>query len=219
MDINYKQDQFELFPGTTPGSSGPQPQPRLLFSSITLSGENIIVLTVFIFLAIIVSFSFGVENGKRVAIAKRSTIEQAAVSKPQVVSKPQDGQKAIAVQRPMIVQMPRAVGVQPIQKVPAREIQGGVVAKKDVPVFTPKAVAASPVASGSFYTVQVASFKLQKFAEDEAHGLKKKGYETFIVPKGQHLILCAGRFLDQGAAKVLSGKLKNKYKDCLVRRL
>lgn len=218
MDINYKQDQFELFPGASGGSSGPQPQPRLLFSSITLSGENIIVLTVFIFLAIIVSFSFGVENGKRLAINRQSTVGQVAVQKPLGVQKPRVDQKTITTQRPMTIQAPRTV-VQPIQKIPVRQIQSVVAVKKDVQVVAPKAEIASSAVQASFYTVQVASFKLQKFAEEEAHGLKKKGYETFIVPKGQHLILCAGRFLDQGAAKVLSGKLKNKYKDCLVRRL
>ncbi|MCX5681225.1 MAG: SPOR domain-containing protein [Candidatus Omnitrophica bacterium] len=218
MDINYKQDQFELFPGVSPGSSGPQPQPRLFFSSITLSGENIIVLTVFIFLAIIVSFSFGVENGKRFVIHSGPMAGQIAIQKPQVVQKLHVDQRPVIAQRPTMIQAPRTTVAQP-QKVSPRMIQSTVVAKKSAPVPAPKADVALPAVSGGFYTVQIASFKKQEFAEQEAHGLKKKGYETFIVPKGQHLILCAGRFLDQGGAKVLSGKLRNQYKDCLVRRL
>jgi cell division septation protein DedD len=206
MDINYKQDQFELFPGATPGSSGPQPEPRLLFSSITLSGENIIVLTVSIFLAIIVSFSFGVEKGKRFTMNMAPTATQTAVAKPQTIQKP------IVVQRPQMI-------VAPTQPMPVKAGQNIILAKKNIQVPASKITVASTTVPGGFYTVQVASFKKQEFAEDEAHGLKTRGYETFIITKGKHLILCAGRFGDQGAANILSGKLKSKYKDCLVRRL
>ncbi len=195
MDINYRQDQFELFPGKVEGSSASQPMPRFIFSSMTLSAENIIILTVFVFLGIIVSFSMGVERGKRLSLA--------------LVNKP--------VER--IVAEPSS-GVAPLlQKESVKKIDAAVVAKKEVIVPAPKVVAPAPSSTENFYTVQVASFKLRKFAEDEAQGLKKKGYEAFIVAKGQHLIVCAGRFLDESAAKIFSGKVKSKYKDCLVRRL
>jgi cell division septation protein DedD len=208
MDINYKQDQFELFPGAPSGSSSPQPPPRFLFSSVTLSGENIIVLTVFIFLVIIVSFSVGVERGKSFAARSVSVVDQATALKTQVVQKPVNVPNSNVVSRPQ-TQVPPA---------PSKIAQQNVVVQKNTaPAAAVKSV--SPSVFGGFYTVQVASFKKQEFAEDEAHGLKAKGYETFIVPKGQHLIVCAGRFGDQGEAKVFSGKLKSKYKDCLVRRL
>lgn len=211
MDINYKQDQFELFPGATPGSSGPQPQPRLMFSSLTLSGENIIVLTVIVFLAIIVSFSFGVEKGKHVAMQTGIMTPQKIVQNTPVVS------KETLVQSPVTLPKPQTI-VQPAPKAPVKQIQTATVtAKANLPV--PKAMVPAVQTPANFYTVQVASFKKQEFADQEAQGLKKKGYETFVVAKGQHLILCAGRFSTQDAAKVFSGKLKSKYKDCLVRRM
>jgi len=197
MDINYKQDQFELFPSGAQTPSGSSYQPHLIFSSITLSAENIIILTVLIFLGIIVSFSVGVEKGKRLNLA--------GVNAP------------IA---PVVVERPKAV-TPTLQKGVVREVSSPVAAKQQiVPASAPVAQPAT-VQPGSegFYTIQIASFKLRKFAEEEARGLKTKGYETFIVPKGQHLVVCAGRFLDQDAAKNFLGKLKGKYKDCLVRRL
>jgi hypothetical protein len=195
MDINYKQDQFELFPGRAEGSTAPQPAPRFIFSSMTLSAENIIVLTVFIFLGIIVSFSVGVEKGKRLYfVHSNKTIESIAVMQPVA---------------PAPLMQKDAVG----------KSDAAIVAKKEILTPVPRVEAVAPKSEESFYTVQVASFKLRKFAEDEAQGLKGKGYETFIVPKGKHLVVCAGRFLDQGAAKIFSGKFKSKYKDCLVRRL
>jgi len=199
MDINYKQDQFELFPGGADGAAGSRPQPHLIFSSMTLSAENIIVLTVFIFLGIIVSFSLGVEKGKRVALPSASgNVGQVAAEQP----KP-------------------AVGTVVIPKEAVKNLEAAVVAKKEIlpPAAPAKIEAAAQDPTGNFYTVQIASYKLRKFAEEEAHGLKAKGYETFIIPKGKHLVVCAGRFLDSGAAKNFLGKLKGKYKDCLVRRL
>jgi hypothetical protein len=194
MDINYKQDQFELFPSGAEGSSGSRLTSRFLFSSMTLSAENIIVLTVFIFLGIIVSFSLGVEKGKRLALVRSSVVEPVAVQQP----------KAAA---PLI------------QRESVKKIGEGVVVKKEVSVPAPKLQAVPQANTENFYTIQVASFKLRKFAEDEARGLKGKGYEIFIVPKGKHLVVCAGRFLDQSAAKIFLNKFKGKYKDCLVRRL
>ena len=70
-----------------------------------------------------------------------------------------------------------------------------------------------------YYTIQVASFKLEKNALKEAESLKKDDYESFVVPKGSHTIVCVGKFLQQERAKILSKKLKKKYSDCLVRRL
>lgn len=197
MDINYKQDQFELFPSGAQGPAGSRPQPHLIFSSITLSAENIIILTVLIFLGIIVSFSAGVEKGKRSNLASVS-----------------------APIRPVAAEKPKAVTAMP-QKGTVQETNSSLVAKQRiVPAPAPVTQAVTAQAgSESFYTIQIASFKLRKFAEEEARGLKTKGYETFIVPKGEHLVVCAGRFLDQNAAKNFLGKLKGKYKDCLVRRL
>jgi len=162
---------------------------------MTLSAENIIILTVLIFLGIIVSFSIGVEKGKRLNLANAATpIRPVAIEQPKTVT-------------PLL------------KKETVKDIGNVTVAKQGVPGSTSAIQTVPASGSENFYTVQIASFKLRKFAEEEAHGLKAKGYETFIVPKGQHLVVCAGRFLDQAAAKIFLGKLKGKYKDCLVRRL
>lgn len=193
MDIHYKQDQFELFPGGE-GPLSSHPRPRILFSSITLSAENIIVLTVIVFLGIILSFSLGVEKGKRLDLARGT------------------------VAAPVVVEQPKPAA--PLKQKEAVKTSAEVVGtKKDLAAPVVKASAQVPAEKKNFYTVQVASFKSRKYAEDEAKGLKGRGYETFIVSKGQHVIVCAGRFLDQGAANVFLGKVKGKYKDCLVRRL
>ena len=69
------------------------------------------------------------------------------------------------------------------------------------------------------YTIQVASFKREEYALAEAQDLKKKGHDILVLGKGQHFIVCVGKFLSENEAKIFSGKLKKQYKDCLVRRL
>ena len=70
-----------------------------------------------------------------------------------------------------------------------------------------------------FYTVQVASYKGEKYAQKEASLLKQKGYDILVLPKGAFSIVCVGKFKEKEEAKNFSQKLKKQYKDCLVRSL
>jgi len=192
MHINYKQTQFELFPGASREAPDSE-KLKFFFSSITLTLENIIVLTVLLFMGIIVSFSFGVEKGKRVVLAKSDILSQGHEVKLEALK---------------------------VLEIPAEE--STVVVAKQAENFVEKRVTESSILKGlpeNFYTVQVASFKTRKYAEKEALNLKKKGYEIFIVQKGSYLVVCAGKFFEHDEAEGFSTKLKNKYKDCLVRRL
>ncbi|HOD12407.1 MAG TPA: SPOR domain-containing protein [Candidatus Omnitrophota bacterium] len=198
MDINYKQDQFELFSNADRKSSSESAVSRFILSNVTLSAENIIVLTVFIFLAIIVSFSVGVEKGKRVASAQPVAVARKIAVQPVVADQPVEKRKAIQPQIPAAsVADVRETASAPEDKMPQALVE----------------------APQNFYTIQLASFVSKKYAEKEAAALEKKGYETFVVSKGKHIIVCVGRFVDSQAAKTFLGKLKDKYKDCLVRRL
>ena len=69
------------------------------------------------------------------------------------------------------------------------------------------------------YTIQVASYKDVKYAEKEAVGLKKKGYETLIMAKGDYSILCVGKFPSKDEASSFARRLKSQYKDYVVRRM
>jgi len=71
----------------------------------------------------------------------------------------------------------------------------------------------------SGYTVQVASFRTKTNAEKEMEGLKKKGFSALIVSKGEYMIVCVGSFSDKETAKSLLSQLRQKYRDCYIRRL
>jgi len=69
------------------------------------------------------------------------------------------------------------------------------------------------------YTIQVASFKSDKYAQMEADTLKKKGYEIYVVPRGSHQTVCVGNFARREDAQAFSKRLKKKYNDCVIRSL
>src|SRR5262245_4364396 len=71
MNINYKQAQFELFPGT-PGSSDETGRPRYLFAHLNLSMENIVILGIVILMTMVFIFSLGVEKGKKIVLHSSS---------------------------------------------------------------------------------------------------------------------------------------------------
>ena len=208
MSINpHKQSQFELFPGTS-GSDGnfPKGKKALLTKDLTLSLENIIVLCILFVMTVVLFFSFGVEKGKRVVVLEevpesRTSGVRMLESKPQssgkVQSRSQSGERVVL----------------PIE-MPGRLIEE----EQDGSNFSPSLEKNDK--QESIFTIQVASFKLQKNAQREADRLKGAGLnEAFVVAKGSYSIVCVGKFGQRNEAKKFSGKLKKRYNDCLVRRL
>lgn len=69
------------------------------------------------------------------------------------------------------------------------------------------------------YTIQVASFKTPELAQKEAEALKKKGFDTLLLSKGEYTIVCVGNFSNKQKATILLTELKKRYRDCFIRRL
>jgi len=200
MNINRKrQSQFELFPGAS--KNGPEAgKSAHLTKDLTLSLENIIVLCIIFVMSSVLFFSFGVEKGRRVESVPNDSRPDQKTKKANVKSeKPVTGE----TQEKMVVfpvDIPRElteVG-EPLLQVPGKINDG----------------------QERLFTIQVASFKLEKNAQKEADRLKGVGHEdAFVVAKGSYSIVCVGKFSQRDEAKEFSNKLKNKYNDFLVRRL
>ena len=92
------------------------------------------------------------------------------------------------------------------------------ITEESEPAFRPPLE--KPEEQENLFTIQVASFKLEKNAKREADRLRGRGHDdTFVVPKGSYSIVCVGKFIQRNEAKKFSSKLKKRYNDCLVRRL
>lgn len=202
MNINYKQPQFELFPGNS-GHDSEAARPRLFLANLTLTIENLVVLSILGIMLAVFAYSLGVERGKHVMAAQM--VERTS-AKPLIAEAPIVPASAVAVAKPnpAIVAAPAVAAVAQPVSAPAET----VVESKP------------PVSDPDFkYTVQVASYADEKFAKRVADELDKKGFQTMVMQKGKYVILCVGKFNQKNEAKATIAKLKSKYKDCLVRSM
>jgi hypothetical protein len=204
MNIIFrKQSQFELFPG----ASGSTPQTGRtvgLTKDLTLSLENIIVLSIVFVMTMVFLFSCGVERGKKLAALSlaSSKADQAKTM-----------EKTVADRAAEKVLQPN----QEEQVVFPVEIPREITEDQALPVLPP---VEKNEEQEQLFTIQVASFKLQENAQKEADLLRGTGHdEAFVLPKGSYSIVCVGKFIHHNEAKRYSAKLKKKYNDCMVRRL
>jgi len=183
--------QFELFSSHKNYSAKKSP-PRPFFTYIR-GYEKAVLIIIGIFVASVISFSAGVEKGKRVALSK---LDLTQAEKPAAIENKIIPQSAAPLQAPQPQRLPIVV---------TREM--------------PKVLLQPQKAASGAYTVQLASFKARTEAQREADKLKKKGLIPVILAKGKYLILCVGNFSSKEPAKQLVLQLQKRYKDCYVRRL
>jgi cell division protein FtsN len=71
------------------------------------------------------------------------------------------------------------------------------------------------------YTIQVASYKSAKYAQEEAQRLKKQGFSTAIIAKGAYTVLYVGNFSNKEEAREFLNEIKKqkRYADSTIRRL
>lgn len=204
MKIHFhKQSQFELFPGS-PARSPEKSRQRFTLAHVTLSFENLIVLGVVFIMLMVVAFSWGVEKGKRMirndlkqAIGKENLQASNVYPNPEMTGEAEEKKETVsALYSPQEEEPSDNTAVDPIQTqlVPEKGVDKG-------------------------YTVQVASFRKESFAQEETKALEGKGYEVFVLPKGKYYIVCVGTFAESREAKAFSQRLKLKYKDCFIRSL
>jgi len=202
MNINFrKQSQFELFPKSSPAVYNQHHKDYQLID-LTLSPENIIVLIIILIMSFVLLFSLGVEKGNRISKTELKTVGESLE-----VNGHRDDVDLLQTEN---VQMTvRTTDIEPTNDTQAVfEKQIGQI---EIPLIedVPQDV----------YTIQVASFKQEKNAQREADQLKRFGYDIYVMPKGKHSIVCVGKFTKKREAIAFSKKLKDRYHDCLVRRL
>ncbi len=196
MRLDYKQSQFELFPDTNDRNDRVH-KGAFSISSLTLSVEHIIILGILVLMAMILMYASGVEKGKRLTNAASEPSPAVVVPENDILAAPASA--SVPVQTPAVEEELRPVPLRP--------------AKEQEEIADP-----APEKFDETYTVQVASFKSEKYAYKEVSNIGDIGYETFVMPKGRYSIVCVGKFAERHKAKMLLSKMKKRYKDCLVRR-
>jgi len=169
--------QLELFAQAKRHSQGKMDTPNTFWNYIR-NYERVILVIIGFIITGVVSFSLGVEKGKRLAVLKSEAYLDMAKST-------------------------HSINKQALKN---------TAQKQDISKSAPKG-------TNRQYTVQVATFQTRTYAQKEAEVLRKKGFLPLVLPKGKYSILCVGNFSSQKTAKSLLSKLKQRYRDCFIRRL
>jgi len=190
-------------------------QPR----GVMISKDKLYLSLVGMILLLVITFSLGVERGKKVALTTRKQILhelqliETATADAIKTAPPQGATAVEIVTETTIPVMPRATG-----SVTQPGVQTAVSTVPTVPAKAQDKKPAVDNAQGN-YTIQLASYGKNAYAQAEADRLIKEGYQAFVVQKGKYVILCAGRFATSAAAQEMRTKLRKKYKDCFIRKL
>lgn len=142
--------------------------------------DILIIVGVVFALSLIISFSLGVEKGKR--MVSTTNLDLASDKQPQ---QPED------------------------------EPRG----KEEESLLEEKVGQTEIVTNEQKYKIQVASFHKENTARKAAEQLQEKGYPTSITRKGKYVVIYVGEFDDEKEAKSNFELLREKYKDCILRRL
>jgi len=200
------QTQFELFPSARSKTieSG---RKKIFFRPMKLRGENLIVLAAILVMSMVVSYSLGVEKGRKSSFAD---------ARRHLVQWKKELEASLQIKYKTAAQ----TATVPVKAVSDKSVTSYTAEAYDSPSKS-TAESAAPVEKkvDNQYTIQVASFKLEKYAKQEALMLEKKGFETLVMPKGNYMIVCVGQFKGRDEAKDFSAKLRSDYKDLLVRRM
>lgn len=184
------QDQLTFFSGAE-GSA----------RCISISLDKVYITIVCIVLLLVVSFSLGVEKGRKMlgsvsrAELEQFTIVETATAEPVSFSVPTGA---------VTLEVPQAPAAQQIEEI---AVKSDVI--HEIPVV-------EEVKDPKF-TIQVASFAKRSYAEKEAAILEAKGYKTTLKTKGKWIALTAGAYSDKVSAGADLKSLKKKYKDCYIR--
>lgn len=157
--------------------------------------EKAIIVSICFLLSSVISFTLGIEKGKRLSFIKENPKFDLATPK-------QATEPMVSPSTPYTrSELSRAESRDAVEP-PALRLRS-VQAQKNFKNFT----------------IQLASYQKKAYAQKEADTLKKKGLTPLVISKGAYIIVCVGNFSDKERAKYLLSELKKKYRDGFIRRL
>ena len=180
---------------------------------LTLSLDKLVLVFIGIMIVFVLTYSFGVEQGKRQSEKRFETLvpthEEVFRLANQTVLKA-DPQEEVVLD----VSQKASAGARTNQAAQTDSSiaspDASVQAQSSLPVALPE--------KGK-YTIQLVTYLSERQAIEEINRLKTKGYEGFVIPSGRHYQVCVDYFQSQSEArKILTHlKLTGRYNDAFVR--
>lgn len=214
MNINYKEPQFELFPANS-ASLEDINKPKFLLATLTLSTESLVILVILGIMIALFSFSLGVERGKHLAAQSLDEKVTAAwnVGRKQVNHIPAATVSSSVVINQALLNKPALVGSH------QKTNQTSVTTTPKTVVQKINSTTTNQVATTGKWTVQLSTYKNEKYAQQEAKVLKSKGYPVYIVKSKEYYLVCVGQFSSQEQAAAFLKRNPTKGQGSQVRPL
>lgn len=184
-------------------------------SIIHLPLDTFIMLSIVVVLLLILTFSLGVEKGKKfylLAHKEEKTLKTVEMESRLPVIDVQNSTDStlktnittLKIEKPMMV------------KTNGMIVQGKTLRIKDTPV---KIISTKPSEIREKYVIQLVSYRKREKALEESKRLKASGYPILLLDKGEYVVIFVGAFVDKNEAQNKFTALKKQYKDCFIRRL
>lgn len=193
---NSNSHQLELFTPTNDSKEIAGSSSNKKFLDFIWNYEKAILIIIGIVSTGIISFSLGVEKGKRLAGLKNNILLDLASAQSRTAVKPAEKQ---------VIEQGDSVQPEQVQQLAVKKT--GVIRQS------------LPQAGKPGYTIQLASYKTGNLAQKEAVKLEKKGLSPLVLRKGSYAVLCVGNFSKKESAQSLLSELKKRYNDCYIRKL
>ncbi len=194
---NNSASQLELF--SDPGNCGRKNFVlRSSFLGYIRNYERVIILMLCFIVAGLISFSFGVEKGKR----QTNSVSHS----PKVKTEPTAEIKDTVFLPQKINNLDSSVQASQTQ------IKKSQIKKDKKPADNIKR-------GKENYTIQLASYKNKLQLDKEIAIIKHKGLAPIVLKKGKYMVLCVGKFTAKEKAETLLTDLKTNYQGCYIRRL
>lgn len=212
MNIKYREPQFELFPASS-ASLEDINKPKFLLATLTLSTESVVMLVILGIMIGLFSFSVGVEQGKRLAA---QSLDEKVAAAWNVGGR----RLAVVTSTPVVTTTP---GVSTAAKITGH---GGFFHTRTLVSAAPVSVP-HPAIGGARsgvtttrgqWTVQVATYRNEDYARQEALGWKAKGYPVFLIKSKDFYMVCIGQYASSSQAQAFSDKNQTKFRGSQVRR-
>jgi hypothetical protein len=165
-------------------------------NTIIIPIDTLILLAIVGALLIILSFSIGVERGRRIALRNIENNDKVDLGTNLISSQFEDTQITEA----------------------EVEEESDLLEQTAENISDKKDNEAS-VSGEKKYIIQVATYLKEKIALDEARKLEESGYSVSVSKKGEFIVLFVSGFENRKNAQKAMQSLRKRYKDCFIRRL
>lgn len=168
---------------------------RTIGQRVNLHLDTLILSSVIGILALTLSFSLGVEKGKKIALSKLNP-----ESEPAGIDQ-------------------NKIGILPVEEATRTEINNSKPANSQSQNAGGGQQEEKEEKKQKIYNIQVACFYKDQTAQRAAKNLQERGFPVLVKRKGKYAVVYVGGFDDEVEAKSSLKVLRKEYKDCILRKL